>query len=82
MMWAVLPAAATTSQRAVARIELEVDKAEAIVRMVLPVAKSINAERTGILTRGHAHPGRHRDGGNDTLEPAVASRVHQSPKII
>src|SRR5262245_1557353 len=58
------------------------NEAQAIVGIVLPIAKSIDSQRPRILTGGHAHPGRHSDGRNDTLQTAETTVAHQATKVV
>jgi hypothetical protein len=58
-----------------------VHEAEAAVSAIGAIAKTIDAERTGILARGHAHPGGHGDRRNDAFEAAPRACAHEAPDI-
>src|SRR5262245_18024710 len=58
------------------------NEAKAVVGIILPITKSIDSQGPRILTGGQAHPGRDRDGRNDTLQAAETTVAHQPTKVV
>src|SRR5262249_29916059 len=58
-----------------------VHDAQAVIRMIDPVAKAVNAQGPGVLARRHAHPGRYGDWWNDRREPPVAAGIQQAADV-
>ena len=54
---------------------------QAVVRVIGPVAKTVDAERAGVLAGRHAHPGGNGDRWDHALQASIGPGVHQPPDI-
>ena len=54
---------------------------QAVVRVIGPVAEAVNAERAGVLTGRHAHPGGNGDRWDHALQASVGPGFHQPPDV-
>ena len=53
----------------------------AIVTVIFPIAKAVEAERARILAARHAAPGGNCDGRSSAFQVAVDAAIHQPAKI-